>query len=348
MITPPAGDPAGSPDPRTTIIMVPREGFATGPASVRDVCEHRANGARLVVVDGGSPPDVREQLETLARNHDFALVRTDRYLAPNQARNLGMQHVSTPYAVFVDNNVRVSRGWLDALERCAHETSAGVVAPTTITVELGSTAVHQMGGEAHIEGHIEHGARTLRNSHSHQGEPVGTGAQESRQQTEEAEFHCVLVDCTWLRKIGGLDEELLSLFEHTDLCMQIRDAGGTVWFEPESVVSYGRTKFIDHRDREYYVLRWSEEWNARSGARFQSVWQLDTDPSLGVARWANTRRRYAYRPFTTPFNRLGRLGAPVVDLVDHYAQRRAIAAWERSRREESEPRITHAASWQGS
>jgi GT2 family glycosyltransferase len=344
--TPPAGDVAGSLDPRTTIIMVPREGFATGPASVRDVCEHRENGARLVVVDAGSPPEVREQLETLARRYDFSLLRTDRYLAPNQARNVGMRHVSTPYVVFLDNNVRVCPGWLDALERCALETAAGVVAPTTITVELGSSVVHQMGGQAHITG--SRGARTLRNSHSHQGEPVRTGARKAREQTEEAEFHCVLVDCSWLREIGGLDEELLSLFEHTDLCMQIRESGGTVWFEPESVVSYGRTKFIDRRDREYYVLRWSEEWNARSGRRFQAIWQLDTDPSLGVARWANTRRRYAYRPFTTPFNRLGRLGAPLVDVVDRYAQQRAIAAWERSRCGQTEPRVTHAASWQRS
>ncbi len=89
--------------------------------------------------------------------------------------------------------------------------------------------------------------------------------------------------------------------------MHVREAGGSVWFEPEAVVSYGRPRFIDRRDRAFYVLRWSECWNARSRDRFQSVWRLDTDPYRGVANWANTRRRYAYRPFTTPFNRIGSL-----------------------------------------
>jgi glycosyltransferase involved in cell wall biosynthesis len=324
--------------------MVPREGFATGPDSIRSVCEHRENGARLVVVDAGSPDKVRTELERLAALHDFALVRVDRYLTPNQARNVGARHVTTPYVVFLDNNVQVSPGWLLALERCAAETGAAVVSPATITVELGTSVVHHVGGEAHVA--ERDGVRSLRNSHHHQGESTDGLRTVTRSVTEEAEFHCVLVDTSWLQKVGGLDEELLSLFEHTDLCMQVRAAGGTVWFEPDAVVSYGRPKFIDRGDRGYYVLRWSEEWNARSGKRFQAVWDLHEDPTPGVANWANTRRRYAYRPFTTPLNRLGRAGRPVVGFLDRRAQRRAIARWERSLRDASEPRIAHTASWQ--
>jgi hypothetical protein len=154
------------------------------------------------------------------------------------------------------------------------------------------------------------------------------------------------VDTSWLRKVGGLDPELYSLFEHTDVCMQIRAAGGTVWSEPESVVSYGRPRFIDRRDRAYYTLRWSEDWNERSGRRFQAVWKLDEDPAVRVARWANERRRYAYRPFTTPLNRVGRFGRPVVDLIDRLAQGRVVASWQRSMREDAEPRFAHVASWQ--
>jgi hypothetical protein len=328
----------------STIIIVPREAFASTPATVANVCGHREHGARLLVVDAGSPRHIRQELEALAEQHDFALLRVDRYVTPNQARNLAMRQVTTPYAVFLDNNVWVTAGWLTALERCAAETAAAVVVPKTITVELGRTVVHQMGGDAHIDEHD--GLRTLRNSHLHQGEAPEKHTDASRALTEEAEFHAVLVDSAWLRKVGGLDEELYSLFEHTDVCMQIRAAGGSVWFEPASVVSYGRPRFIDRRDRAYYVLRWSEDWNARSGRRFQSVWRLDEDPSLPVARWANTRRRYAYRPFTTPFNRMGRYGRPVVDLVDRMVQRRVVAAWQRSAAEPLTARTAHIASWQ--
>jgi Glycosyl transferase family 2 len=330
--------------PLSTIIMVPREAFASTPESVTNVCQHAENGARMLVVDAGAPRPLQRRLEALAALHDFALLRIDRYLTPNQARNLAMQHVTTPYAIFVDNDVRVSSGWLEAMERCAAETGAAVVTPMTITVELGRSVVHQMGGDAHIT--ERDGRRTLQNSHLHQGDAPEDHASTTRRATEESEFHCALVDTSWLHKLGGLDEELYSLFEHTDLCMHIRAAGGSVWFEPTSIVSYGRPRFIDRHDRRYYVLRWCEDWNARSGKRFQSVWHLDVDPALEAANWAKTRRRYAYRPFTTPFNRLGRVGRPVVDLVDRVAQRRAVGAWQRSLREESEPWFAHLASWQ--
>jgi hypothetical protein len=342
MTSPVVPDP--HPTPASTIVIVPRETFTSTPVCVANVCEHRENGARLLVVDAGSPSGVQHELERLAEVHDFALLRVDRYLTPNEARNLAMQHVTTPYAVFLDNNVQVSPGWLEALERCATETGAAVVAPTTITVELGQSVLHQMGGEAHV--FERDGRRLLKNSHLHQGEAPEDHGNATRELTEEAEFHAVLLDTSWLQKLGGLDPELYSLFEHTDVCMQIRAAGGTVWSEPDSVVSYGRPRFIDRRDRAYYVLRWSEDWNKRSGQRFGTVWKLDEDPALAVARWANARRRYAYRPFTTPFNRMGRFGRPVVDLVDRLWQQRVVAAWQRSRTEVSAPRVVHAASWQ--
>jgi len=76
------------------------------------------------------------------------------------------------------------------------------------------------------------------------------------------------------------DPELLSLFEHTDFAMRIREAGGSVWREPRALVSYGRPRFIKQRDRAYYTLRWSERWNLASRDRFRTVWRLDNDPYL--------------------------------------------------------------------
>jgi hypothetical protein len=345
MIAPLGGEPPeSSRDETATVVMVPRDTFAGTAASVANICQHRENRARMLIVDAGSPRRVRREVEQLAKLYDCALLRVDRYLTPNQARNLAMQHVTTGFAIFIDNDVHVSNGWLGALLRCAAETGAAVVAPTTITAERGRSVVHQMGGQAHVA--ERDGVRTLQNAHWHMGEAPDEVAAATRVLTEEAEFHCMLVDCSWFRNVGGLDEGLFSLFEHTDFCMRIRAAGGSVWFEPDSVVSYGRPRFVANRDRDFYVLRWSEQWNARSRDRFQSVWRLDTDPYRDTANWAKRRRRYAYRPFTTPLDRLGRFGRPAVDLLDRFAQWRVVAAWEQSLGKELTPRFTHLASWQ--
>ena len=166
-----------------------------------------------------------------------------------------------------------------------------------------------------------------------------------RSVTEEGEFHCLLADRAWFLRVGGLDEEYLSLYDHTDFCMRVREAGGAIWTEPTSVITYGRPRFISARDIPYYVLRWSEAWNQRSCDRLIQEWRLDVDPTVGVRQWATVRRRYGYRPYTTLFNRMGRFGRPVVDLVDRVTQRRVVAAWERSRGERPHVRVVHGATW---
>jgi hypothetical protein len=329
--------------PRSTILMVPRDTFSGFPSSMENVARHRENGARMLVLDAGSPARVRRRLADLAVAHDVALIRVDPYLSPNEARNLAMRYVTTEFAVFIDNDARVEHGWLEALETCATETGAALVAPVTMSAELGVEEVHQAGGAAHVED--VDGKRMLRNSQAHRGKQVSDLATSQRSVTEEGEFHGLLTDCDWFRRVGGLDEAFLSLYDHTDFRMRVREAGGTVWAEPGSVVTYGRPRFIDWRDVPFYVLRWSDAWNHRSCERLVEAWELDIDPTVGVRQWATTRRRYAYRPYTTPFNRAGRLGRPVVDLVDRVAQGRVVSAWERSRGAGRRVEVVHAASW---
>jgi hypothetical protein len=317
--------------------------LSRAPAALTEICRDR-HDARVLVVDAGSPRRVSSALQRLAAAHDVAVLRVDRYLSPNEARNLAMRYVTTPLAAFVDTDARVAPGWLAALERCVEETGAAVVAPLTVQAEHGRSYVHQMGGDAHTE-EVD-GRRVLRSSRWHGDERPDDVRSEVRTPTEEAEFHCMIVDCAWFRRVGGLDEELLSLYEHTDFCMRVREAGGAIWFEPRAVASFGRPPLLRRGDRAYSVLRWSEHWNERSRDRFVAAWQLGGDPYQGIRDWARQRRRYAYRPYTTPFNRLGRVGRPVVDLVDELAQRRVLRHWRRSLDEAAPPHFTHLASWQ--
>src|SRR4051812_6470436 len=97
---------------------------------------------RLVVVDGGAPPDIARALELLAVRHDFTLLRRDALLTSNEARNLGLRHVETRYAVFIDNDTYVPPGWLAALEQCADETGAPLVAPVVLAGPPGDCEVH--------------------------------------------------------------------------------------------------------------------------------------------------------------------------------------------------------------
>jgi GT2 family glycosyltransferase len=117
---------------RATIGFVPRESFSQTERSLETIYARTEGQFELVCIDGGSPPVVKQYLEHASREKGFALVRTDEFLIPNQARNLVLDHVNTEYVVFVDNDILVAPGWLDALVRCADETGAWAVGPLTL------------------------------------------------------------------------------------------------------------------------------------------------------------------------------------------------------------------------
>ncbi len=104
---------------RVTIAVVPRERFSLARQSLISILEDSNPSTELIYIDGGSPPLVRQFLEQRAARNGFRLISTERYVSPNEARNLAAAHVRTRYVAFIDNDVLVSPGWLDALVDCA-------------------------------------------------------------------------------------------------------------------------------------------------------------------------------------------------------------------------------------
>jgi len=192
-------------NPEVTIAVVPRERFSFARDSLEALYRYTDPPFRLVYVDGGSPSRVQRYLESAARDRGFDLIRSDGFLAPNRARNLALAQVRTKYAVFIDDDVIVSPGWLLPLVRCAEETNAAVVGPLVCeSLPLHST-IHFAGGDSHIdiverEGRVE---RHLVETILRQGQRVADVRHELRRvQTEVAEFHCMLVRTSVFDRVG--------------------------------------------------------------------------------------------------------------------------------------------------
>jgi GT2 family glycosyltransferase len=274
--------------PNVTIVVVPRERFSCAQASLESIYAHTAIPFHLVYVDGNSPPSLQDYLAAQAEEKSFQVIRTNYYLYPNQARNIGAQAVKTPYLVFVDNDVIVTPGWLEALVDCAESTGAAVVGPLMGQHEPVHQEIHFAGGESHIWVD-KTGRRRLREKMYSQGKKVADLQPTlHRTETELAEFHCVLVRRSVLERMGGLDEQMLNTKEHLDFCMTVRELGETVYFEPTSLVTYVPGPPAGWGDLHYYMLRWSDAWTLASLHHLRDKWDLAED---------------AY--FTTKYKRLG-------------------------------------------
>jgi hypothetical protein len=116
-------------------------------------------------------------------------------------------------------------------------------------------------------------------------------------------------------RLGSLDENLLSAAEHTDLCLLARAAGGEVYLEPQSVVTYVPPPPLAAFDLSYFRLRWSDAWNTATLERFRQKWDLRADdPGLrDLAEWLPNHRRLALQSVRRVLRVFGRRPARFVE-----------------------------------
>ncbi|MEO0406889.1 MAG: glycosyltransferase [Cyanobacteria bacterium P01_A01_bin.135] len=266
--------------PKITIIIAPRERFSYTQQSLESLYTHTTLPFNLIYIDGNSPAPVRRYLQDQADQRGFQLLRTDYYPSPNHARNLGLSQVTTPYVLFIDNDVEVSPGWCDHLLACAEETQATVVCPLTCIGKPLHQKIHLAGGEARLVLEVagDRHRYKVHEKHYFVNRPVAeVQDQLQRRQCEFAEFHCMLVRTEIFQKTGLLDEKLRSTREHIDFCLSVAQAGGTLFCEPASVVTYVPDMLYRWSDLAYFMLRWSDEWEEKSLKRFRKKWSLDKD-----------------------------------------------------------------------
>jgi len=262
--------------PLVTVVMSPRERFSGIQRSIESLYRNTHLPFAFICVDGGSPRSTRRYLANESRRRGFRLIRTEHYLTPNEARNLALSEVETTYVAFIDNDVIVSPGWLEALTRCAEETGADIVTPLICIGEPIATTIHFAGGLAAIA--EESGRRVFHEEHLLAGRRVAeVRAQLIRREVELAEFHCVLVRTEVFERLGPLDENLKTVHEHIDLCLTVRQHGGRVMFEPEAVVTYVLKQSLRPSDLPFYFYRWSEPSTLETELHFHGKWRIAFD-----------------------------------------------------------------------
>ena len=314
------------------IIVVPRERFSYAARSLDSIYEHTTGPFDLVYVDGNSPRAIRRHLEVQAAQRGFRLLRSEEYLTPNQARNWGERNAAdAKHIVFVDNDVLVHPGWLDALLACADETDASIVGPLYLAGEPGSATIHMAAGTAHFS--EREGKRTLHVKHNLAGRDFRVTALQ-RSPCELVEFHCMLVRRSVFDELGSLDERLMSALEHEDLCLAVRARGGSVYFEPAAKVTYIPPPPFALSDYPYFMLRWSDAWNTATLRHFQQKWSLASDDHdlQVVAQFLQSHRHlYFERPFRVLQGLVGWRRAAAFELtLNRLAVRMAIGRHART------------------
>ncbi|WP_009959198.1 glycosyltransferase family 2 protein [Verrucomicrobium spinosum] len=279
--------------PHVTIIITQRDTYALSVTSLENVLRHTPCPVNLIYVDGGSPPKVQNALRRLSTHWGFQLLREDRILAPNEAKCMALPFIKTEFAAFLDNDVLVHPGWLQALIAAAEETGAGAVAPLYLEKMGPVEKLHMLGGQCRI---LEGGGhRKIVVSHDQRkGDPPSTTG--GRWRTEHIEMHALLVRNSLLQRLPLFDPQIPSIPENADFCLTLLAAGEAIWIEPKARVTVLLPEVVHKEDIAFYLTRWSDDWIQRGINRFIGKWRLQgAQPVLqSQQRWAVAHRMVAY------------------------------------------------------
>ncbi len=292
------------PQPKVALIVGPRERFSSTQASLESIYQDTDYPFDLVYVDVCSPEQIQRYLEEQSQLRAFKLLRTEQYISPTQAKNVGLRYLlnqsgeTYKYVVFIENDVLVKAGWLTKLVECAEETDAAVVGPLTCIGKPLHQVIHNAGGKSYITTEIKDGqtSRHIYQSAALTGKAVADVADKlHRKKTDYTEFHCMLVRTAIFEKTGLLDEGMLATREHIDFCFMVTQAGGSIYSERTAVITtdtigietnqkglvdwFGAAQLPDFKwsDLYYFMVRWNDEWDLASLHHLRQKWNLTED-----------------------------------------------------------------------
>lgn len=230
-----------------TVVLVNHQGGAYLPRCVEAVLRQDAI-REVIVVDNASSDGSPEWAE--ARGGKVRVLHAGGNLGPAAARNLGLEEVTTPWVLFLDNDVYLPD---DAVARLLE---AGEQAPEAALVQPRSvfagdaSRVHYDGGQLH---HL--GLFSLRNWYCSLDEAQRADAGPLTW-LDGAISLCLLARTDALRSMGGFDARYFILFEDLDLSFRVRAAGWRILSVPGVVVRHDEgTAGVSFREGSRYPAR---------------------------------------------------------------------------------------------
>lgn len=276
-----------------SIVVSPRERFTSITDSLNSLFATIPSDVAVIVVEGCTPESIREEIKEIQNKRPFEWIALDYFVTPQEARNKGFENVDTEYVVFTDNDIHYEDHWLECLLENAEEHGSELVAPLICIGPPNASKIHHAGGRLVIridENDLPH----VTEQHQLMNRPIaeisGAGLPVYN---EIVEFHCFLGRTDYIRRIGPLDERLITR-EQIDFGLRSKFHNAKVSFEEKSVVTYMATTDYLEIDLPYMVFRWSDELAFRSLDVFTETWGIETNRHNTINNWIRAHRARAF------------------------------------------------------
>ena len=280
---------------RTTIVVAPRERFTSLPISLSSLFATIPPETRVIVVEGGSPDSVREELKALQSMRPFAWLDLPYMPIPNEARNIGGRMAETEFIVFADNDIDYEPHWIERLEANADRHGSDAVAPLIFIGPSEKKLIQHPGGRLEL---VKKGGKdVLVERHRLMNRPFAEVEtvldEEAPVANEVCEFHCTFMTRAFFERLGGFDERLITR-EQMDFALRIKDLDAKITFEKDNRVTYMAFEPFNPIDLPYHLFRWSDERAVESIEVFESTWSIPLNHRAIRYNWIQQHRDRAW------------------------------------------------------
>lgn len=276
--------------PAVTIIITPRDRYTGLEQCVDDVYRHTREPFRLWIMDLGYPPKVIEAVRGRLRDRPEARIFQLGLRTPMDALREVQHLVDTPAVVLLDNDSRVTEGWLPPLLEAMRDGHA-VVTPLILEregVDRGAPMRnHLYTGELRV---VDVEGTPYLIEHKHFRRTEVPDIPQERSQTGTFELHCVLFDGEVFRTI-----ELPSMVirEHLDISLQVAAMGRTMVVEPSSVIHFDNLGTrMALADMRYFFYRWGSALTRPSSRLFERRWGYNFYSEQAMYNWVVRRKAF--------------------------------------------------------
>lgn len=244
-----------TPNPRASVIILVYASATHLDAALRSVLETtdpRFPYEVIVLLNGASPDVVAKARRSVL---GARIIESGANLGFGGGCNLAASHARAPYLVFLNDDVIVQMGWLEALVRTADERpDAGAVGSRILNSD----------GTVQEAGSVIFGDGTTT--------PVGRGlpATSPRYRAVRTVDYCsacsLLVRRDAFEGVGGFDQRYFpAYYEDVDLALKLREAGWSIVYQPASQLVHMESASTTS-DFKAYLFR-------RNGRTFKRVWR---------------------------------------------------------------------------
>ncbi|MFV1871997.1 MAG: glycosyltransferase family 2 protein [Oleiphilus sp.] len=311
-----------------TIVISPRDRYTGLEQCITKVYEHTdASLFNLIVLNLGYPDSVMRLAQAALKGRNNASIVDYGFIIPIEAMEKIRHDIDTKYTVFLDNDSRVTAGWLPPIIETGDAKNAAVIYPVT----LESSGVDE---GADLRNHLfttELRVVDVDNKPYLIEEKTyrRTLPDELPQEVTESqafELHCVMFNTDVLK---SLELPHMTIREHLDIGMQLKNRGLKLYVDPRSHIIFDNLGTrASLSDLKYFNLRWNSNITEQSSRLFEKRWGYNFYSEQSIYNWAIRRRlflllRWLHLPNAVAnkvdriFSALRRRVAPIWDPLDN-------------------------------